>query len=555
MTKRIFRSICLAALAVLLTCLVIIAGAMYDYITAVQKNQLRAETGLAAQGVANEGMAYLETLRPDGYRVTWVAADGSVLYDSEADAAAMENHADREEIKSALETGYGESARMSATLTERLLYSAQRLPDGTVIRISGTQYTIWNFLLLMLPAIAALIAIALAFSLFLASRLSRKIVAPLNTLDLDDPLSNDTYDELSPLLRRIEQQHQEIGRQKTLLRRRREEFDAVTGSMNEGLVLLNDRGDILSINKSAGRLFNTDDSCVGSNMMTVYRNLGMLELLDKARKGETAEMILPLGAGTYQLNASPVVSEGAVAGVALLLFDVTERLNAEQMRREFTANVSHELKTPLHSISGCAEMIKTGMVKEADVPQFMDQIYKEAQRLIALVDDIIRLSRIDEGAKAMPREPADLLALAEDAAAQLALPASEKHVTIRTSGDHAEITGIVPILRELVYNLCDNAVKYNHDGGSVDVTVTDGPDEAVLTVADTGIGIPAAHQSRVFERFYRVDKSHSQETGGTGLGLSIVKHAAQLHDAKLTLHSVPDEGTTITVRFPKNPKA
>lgn len=553
MTKRIFRSICIAALAVLLTCLVIITGALYDYFTTIQKNQLRAETGLAAQGVANEGMAYLDGLQPDGYRVTWVASDGSVLYDSEADAEAMENHADREEIQSAFKTGYGESARTSATLTERLLYSAQLLPDGTVIRISCTQYTIWNFFLLMLPAIAVVIAVALLFSLFLASRLSRKIVKPLNTLNLDDPLSNDTYDELSPLLRRIEQQHQEISRQKTLLKRRREEFDAVTGSMSEGLVLLNDKDTILSINKSAARLFNTDDSCVGSSMMTVYRNLGMLTLLDKARNGETAEMTLPLGGGTYQLNASPVVSEGTVAGVALLLFDVTERLNAEQMRREFTANVSHELKTPLHSISGCAEMIKNGMVKEADVPQFVSQIYKEAQRLIALVDDIIRLSRIDEGAKALPREPADLLALAEDAAAQLSLLASEKHVTIRTAGEHAEITGIAAILRELVYNLCDNAVKYNRDGGSVDVTVADSPDEAVLTVSDTGIGIPEAHQSRIFERFYRVDKSHSKESGGTGLGLSIVKHAAQLHDAKIALHSVPGEGTAITVRFPKKP--
>lgn len=553
MTKRIFRAICLVAVAVVLACLIIITGVLYDSFTAIQRDQLKAQTGLAAQGVRNEGTSYFDGLDAGSFRITWVAADGSVLCDTQADAHGMENHGDREEILEALETGYGESARQSATLTERQLYSAERLSDGTVVRVSCLQYTIWRFFLLMLQPIAMVILIALALSLLLASRLSRKIVKPLNALNLDDPLSNDTYEELAPLLTRMERQHREIGKQEARLRRRREEFDAITGSLKEGLVLLSDKSVILSINKSAARLLNTDDSCVGCNMMTVYRNLAVYELVDKALRGESAELVVPLAGGKYQLNASPVVSEGGAGGVVLLLFDVTEKLNAEQLRREFTANVSHELKTPLHTISGCAEMIKNGMVAEKDLSQFVSQIYSEAQRLIALVDDILRLSRIDEGAKGLPREPADLLSLAEDAAAQLAVSAAQRNVTVSVRGVHTEILGITPILQELIYNLCDNAVKYNRPGGRVDVTVADGPEGALLTVADTGIGIPEDHQGRIFERFYRVDRSHSRESGGTGLGLSIAKHAAMLHYAEIDLKSTVGEGTVITVRFPKPP--
>ncbi|NCB51921.1 MAG: PAS domain-containing sensor histidine kinase [Clostridia bacterium] len=551
MTSRIFRSIFLVALCVILACFFIITGLLYGYFNDIQRDQLKAQTGLAAQGVSNEGLAYLEDLRTDGYRITWVDSDGTVLYDNEADPAQMENHADREEIISAFETGYGESTRQSATLTERQLYSAQLLPDGTVIRISSTQYTVWNFFLLMLRPMAIVLIIAVALSLLLASRLSRNIVRPLIALDLDEPLSNDTYEELSPLLTQIEHQHREIDKQRAELERRRDEFTAVTDSMNEGLVLLNEKDVVLSINKSAARLLNTDSSCVGSNIMTVYRSLALYELLEKAQKGESAEKILQLAGGKYQLNASPVVSDGAVAGAALLLFDVTEKLDAEQMRREFTANVSHELKTPLHSISGCAEMIKNGMVKEEDVPQFATQIYTEARNLIALVEDIIRLSRIDEGAADLPKEPVDLLAIAMETETQLGVTAAKKAVTISVTGTHARITGILPILRELVFNLCDNAVKYNKPGGRVEISVSEEPDNVVLKVKDSGIGIPKEHQGRVFERFYRVDKSHSRESGGTGLGLSIVKHAARLHNAAIELQSEPDKGTAITVSFPK----
>lgn len=551
MTSRIFRSICLVALCVILACFLIITGILYGYFNNIQRDQLKAQTGLAAQGVAGEGILYLEDLRTDGYRITWVDSDGTVLYDSEADPAEMENHATREEIISAFETGYGESARQSTTLTERQLYSAQLLPDGTVIRISCTQYTVWKFFIQMLRPLLVVLVVAAALSLLLASRLSRRIVKPLNALDLDEPLSNDTYEELSPLLTQIEHQHREIDKQKSALEHRQDEFNAVTDSMNEGLVLLNDKDLVLSINKSAARLFNTDSSCVGSNIMTVYRSLALYELLEKAQKGESAEKVLPLAGGKYQLNASPVVSDGAVAGVALLLFDVTEKLDAEQMRREFTANVSHELKTPLHSISGCAEMIKNGMVKEEDVPQFATQIYTEARNLIALVEDIIRLSRIDEGAADFPKEPVDLLSLVLETEAQLAIPAAKKTVAISVTGTHARIVGIKPILRELIYNLCDNAVKYNNPEGRVDISVTEEEDKVVLRVQDTGIGIPLEHQGRVFERFYRVDKSHSRESGGTGLGLSIVKHAARLHDAAIELMSEPGRGTTITVGFPK----
>ena len=551
MTKRIFRSIWLVALAVFLASVVLIMGVLYSYFTAVQQKQLRTETMLTAQGVTLKGDSYFEGLDLEGCRITWIGTDGAVLYDSQGDAATMENHADREEVKEALATGFGESSRYSTTHMERLLYSAKRLPDGTVIRLSSQQQSVLILVLSMLQPMAVVIAIALGLALLLAARVSKQIVKPLNELDLDEPLQNEEYDELAPLLRRIDSQQKQLKGQEMELRRRKREFEAITGNMNEGLVLLNARGRILSINPTAARLLGTDAGCVGRDILAVNREPELQTLLLQAQEGHRGEQVLDLGGGGYQLDVSPVLTDGTVTGVVLLFVDVTEKERAEEMRREFTANVSHELKTPLHTISGCAELLQSGLVKAGDEKQFVGQIYSEAQRLICLVEDIINLSHLDEGAGEMRREPVDLFALAERTVASLAPVAERAGVTVCLSGGPAEIVGIAQLLGGIVYNLCDNAIKYNRPGGTVEIAVNRESAGVGLSVRDNGIGIPAEHQSRIFERFYRVDKSHSKEVGGTGLGLSIVKHAAMIHGASVDLKSNPGEGTAITVFFPK----
>ncbi len=551
MTKRIFRSICLVAILVFLASAVFIMGALYSYFSSMQQKQLRLETGLAAQGVINAGSGYFEGLNPSDYRITWIGSDGTVLYDSQSSAEEMENHLEREEVRLAIEKGYGESSRYSTTLMEKLLYSAQKLPDGTIIRLAETQHSVLTLLLGMLQPILVVAIFAVILSLVLASGLSKKIVKPLNELNLDAPLSSEGYDEISPLLRRIDKQQKQLRAQSDELQRKRDEFEAVTGNMKDGLILLDVKGRILSINRSAAKLLDTDSRCIGKDILTVNRTLEMQELLRKAQGGIKAEKVMTIGSGKYQLDVSPVDSENEITGYVILLFDVTEKEQAEQMRREFTANVSHELKTPLHSISGCAELLNNDMVKPEDVKQFTGQIYMEAQRMIRLVDDIIGLSHLDEGADDMKRETIDLYTTAENTIKSLSTEATAANITVTLSGESAKLSGIPQLIGGIVYNLCDNAIKYNRKDGSVSIDVHTEDNYAVLTVSDTGIGIPPEHQSRIFERFYRVDKSHSKEVGGTGLGLSIVKHAAQIHSAQIDLHSTPNKGTTITVRFPK----
>ncbi len=549
MTSKIFRSIFAVALAVLLAALVIIMGVLYGYYGGVQKKQLAGQTAMAARGVELEGMEYLKNLDSD-CRLTWISPQGAVLYDSTTDAEGMENHLGREEVDEALATGVGESERYSTTLAEKTLYYARRLEDGSVLRVSVEQYTVLTLTLGLLQPFLVVMVLAVILSYFLARRLSRRIVEPLNKLDLEQPLENEAYEELAPLLSRIEHQHAQINRHLNELRRKRDEFSAVTGSMSEGLILLNERGVILSINPAAAGLFGIGADCVGRDVLTVDRSLPMQRLIASALAGRHDEAVETRDGRHYQIDASPVLSEGKVSGVVILTFDATERYLAEQQRREFSANVSHELKTPLQSIMGSAELLENGLVKPADIPRFVGHIRSEAARMVTLIDDIIRLSQLDEG-EAVPTEPVDLLALTQEAVRSLRDAAEKRRVTFHVQGAQAQVEGVRRMLYEIVYNLCDNAVKYNVEGGSVDVAVEDGPGQAVLTVSDTGIGIPPEHQARVFERFYRVDKSHSRETGGTGLGLSIVKHAAQYHGAALELQSAPGEGTRITVRFPK----
>ena len=549
MTKKIFQSILLVAGAVLLASLLIIMGFLYDYFGGVEENQLRDELSLAAAAVEDGGADYLSQLTADRYRLTWIAADGSVLYDTKTDAESLENHAARTEVSQALTTGTGESTRYSSTLMEKTMYYAQRLADGTVLRISISRATVGMIAVGMIQPLLIVLIVALILSGLLARRLSRRIVDPLNSLDLEHPLDNDAYEELSPLLKRIHRQHVEIQTQLRELHERTDEFTQITGSMREGLVLLDEHGDILSINAAAQALFGADAQCVGRDFLTIERSHEISAAIQAAVADGHSEVRAERAGRVYQFDISRITSDGKFLGTVILAFDITEQEFAERNRREFTANVSHELKTPLQGIIGSAELIENGMVKPDDLPRFVGHIHAEAARLVTLIDDIIRLSQLDE-VDAMPTEPVDLLAVSQEAAENLQDAAAARGVTVGVTGQPAVIPGVRRLIYEIVYNLCDNAIKYNRDGGRVDVTVAADADGSSITVADTGIGIAPEHQGRVFERFYRVDKSHSKASGGTGLGLSIVKHAVQYHHGRIELESTPGTGTTIRVVFP-----
>lgn len=549
MTKKIFQSILLVAGCVLLASLLIIMGFLYDYFGGVEENQLRDELSLASAAVEDGGTDYLSRLTADRYRLTWIAADGGVLYDTRTDAESLENHASRAEVSQALTTGTGESTRYSSTLMEKTMYYAQRLDDGTVLRISISRATVGMIAVGMIQPLLIVLIVALILSGLLARRLSRRIVDPLNSLDLEHPLDNDAYEELSPLLKRIHRQHVEIQTQLRELREKTDEFTQITGSMREGLVLLDEHGSILSINAAAQTLFGADAQCVGRDFLTIERSHEISAAIQAAVTDGHSEVRAERAGRVYQFDISRITSDGKPIGTVILAFDITEQEFAERNRREFTANVSHELKTPLQGIIGSAELIENGMVKPDDLPRFVGHIHAEAARLVTLIDDIIRLSQLDEG-DAMPTEPVDLLAVSQEAAENLHDAAAARDVTLSVTGQPVVMPGVRRLIYEIVYNLCDNAIKYNVDGGRVDIAVASGTDGSSITVADTGIGIAPEHQSRVFERFYRVDKSHSKASGGTGLGLSIVKHAVQYHHGRIELESTPGAGTTIRVVFP-----
>ena len=549
MTKKIFQSILLVAGCVLLASLLIIMGFLYDYFGGVEENQLRDELSLAAAAVEDGGTDYLSQLTADRCRLTWIAADGSVLYDTKTNAESLENHASRAEVSQALATGTGESTRYSSTLMEKTMYYAQRLDDGTVLRISISRATVGMIAVGMIQPLLIVLIVALILSGLLARRLSRRIVDPLNSLDLEHPLDNDAYEEVSPLLKRIHRQHVEIQTQLRELREKTDEFTQITGSMREGLVLLDEHGSILSINAAAQALFGADAQCVGRDFLTIERSHEISAAIQAAAADGHSEVRAERAGRVYQFDISRITSDGKFLGTVILAFDITEQEFAERNRREFTANVSHELKTPLQGIIGSAELIENGMVKPDDLPRFVGHIHAEAARLVTLIDDIIRLSQLDEG-DAMPTEPVDLLAVSQEAAENLHDAAAARNVTVSVTGQPAVLPGVRRLIYEIVYNLCDNAIKYNRDGGRVDVTVAADAGGSSITVADTGIGIAPEHQARVFERFYRVDKSHSKASGGTGLGLSIVKHAVQYHHGRIELESTPGTGTTIRVVFP-----
>ena len=552
MSHKIFRSILLVAAAVLLASLLIIMSYLYGYFAGVQERQLGDELSLAAAGVENYGESYLQTMKPGDYRITWIAADGTVLYDTIRPDTPEENHAGREEVKRALETGEGRSTRYSTTLLEKTIYYARRLTDGSVLRMSISGATTGYLALGVVQPALLVFVLALILSSFLARRISNRIVEPLNHLDLDHPLDNAAaYAELSPLLRRIHEQRVENAAQLRALRKKTDEFNQTIGSMKEGLVLLDENERILSINAAAKDVFAVNGDCMGRDFLTIDRDPDMTHALGKARADGHAEIRRAHRGRMYQFDISRIESSGAPIGTVLLAFDITEREYAERNRREFTANVSHELKTPLQGIIGSAELIENGMVQPQDVPRFVEHIHSEASRMVTLIGDIIRLSQLDEG-DVMPREDVDVLAAAKEAVLNLSDEAAKRGITMTVDGTPAIVHGVRRLISEIAFNLCENAVKYNRDGGSVFVKVETEGENTALTVQDTGIGIPDADQSRVFERFYRVDKSHSKASGGTGLGLSIVKHAVMYHHGKVELRSATGEGTCVRAVLPKN---
>ena len=553
MKKRIFLTVFAAALITVLVSLILLVGVTYRYINEDTRDQLMAQLDYLSQAVDDEGLTYLNQLENNSYRITWIAADGAVLFDNRNNISRMENHADRQEFIDAKAHGVSDIERESETMTTRLMYVAEALSDGSVLRIATNDISVGGVAwMLAVPSVLLILCISL-LAWFVARKLSRALVEPLNTLDLDHPLAGEAYDELVPLLSRIEQQHREIADQRVQLGQQRNEFQTVIDNMREGLVLLNQSGRILLINRSGRNLMKAmaeeDDLAAGEEIIT-SRNSVVDSLLDKAYDGKTSSATIIINSRSYEIHASPVESDEGIHGAVLFYVDVTEKVEAEQLRREFSANVSHELKTPLHSISGCAELMLSGIVKEEDKPRFLKQIYDEAQHMVSLIENIIKISRLDEEADALPVDKVDLYEIAQTVIEQLGNKAASRGIVMDLSGTHVTIKGVKTLLYEMIYNLCDNAIKYNVDDGAISVSVKKTKDAAVVKVKDTGVGISEDQQERIFERFYRVDKSHSRASGGTGLGLSIVKHAAIWHNATIKVKSKLGKGTTFIVRFP-----
>ena len=551
MTKRIFRSILAVSLAVLLASSLLIVGVLHGYFQDSVLADLTIRTAYIAHGIENEGIVYLEEDLPGGCRITLVDTDGTVLYDNREDPAQMENHADREEIHEAAMLGQGRAVRHSDTLSEKTIYYALRLSDGTILRVSDTEYSVWRLVIQAMQPMALVLVLAFVLALVLASRVSRQLVQPINALDLSQPGDQAPYEELAPLLGKIRSQNRQIQKQMLDLKQRQEEFTTITENMSEGFLVIDQETRVLSYNSAALRLLRGSvEGPAPDTAFALNREAGFRRCVEDALAGRRREELLEKDSSCRQVIASPVEQDGAIAGAVLVVLDVTEKEQRESLRREFTANVSHELKTPLTSILGTAEILQNGLVKPEDVSHFAGNIHREAGRLIGLVNNIIKLSRLDEGGPTTTWENVDLYQTAKSALDRLSAAAEQRQVTLELRGEPVQIHGVPQIVDEILYNLCDNAVVYNRPGGKVCVTVEDTGKSARVMVEDTGIGIPQEVQSRVFERFYRADKSHS--AGGTGLGLSIVKHGAAYLGAKVTLESEEGKGSTFTLIFPKS---
>lgn len=552
MKRRIYRSMLFLVLITLFCTTLLITAVIYQGFYHLMQQEIRNEAlFLATSFNENEGFDFSWLSTADyANRITWVARDGTVLFDNWADPANMENHANRPEVTAALQDGVGEAVHLSQTLGTQTFYRAVRLADGSVLRVAATINTVYKAVFDLLPYIILILLPVLVLAFTLANLLTKKIIVPLNNLNLENPLANDVYDELSPLLSRMARQKEQIAAQFQKLQEKQVEFNAITENMTEGLIILNNRGQILTLNKSAATIFGVRSPDYHNKHFTVVsRNLVLQKAVKVALDGLAYKDSFTKGQNTFELLASPVRDGEEVRGVILFILDITSQQKVEILRREFSANVSHELKSPLTSILGYAELMLTGMVQPEDQAALIDRIYNEARHLLRLVEDTINLSRLDEKDVQLPVEEIDLFALAQEVADRLAPLAQQKKIRFSVRGEKSIVAGVRPILAEMLYNLCDNAIKYNKENGTVEVGVSPAAEQVIVTVADNGIGIPQEEQSRVFERFYRIDKSHSRDTGGTGLGLAIVKHSAEFHNAQIELASTVGKGTTVTVTF------
>ena len=551
MTKKIFKSIMFVCALVLAVGLAAVMGILYRNFDRQMRKELSKEAAYLAYGVEQQGWNYLKNIKDKSARITYIDQDGTVLFDNEADVSEMKNHSDRTEFQKAEKYGAGESSRYSDTLSEKTIYYALRLKDGTVLRVSGTQDSVLALVENLIFPLCGLLCLMLILSGIMASAISKRIVKPINELDLESPEENLIYEELSPLLSKIHRQNREIQNQLELAKQQQEEFALITENMQEGLIVIDKYTMILSANSSAWNLFHMDRVCQGESVYCLDREEEFRHAIEQVLSGEHTELVLKLNGSDIQLIANPVIRDKKTEGAVVLLVNVTEKLERESLRREFSANVSHELKTPLTSISGFAEIMQSGLVKCEDIPQFAGRIYKESQRLLQLVEDVIQISQLDEEKTSYTWEPVDVYQVCKNAFESLKEKAKRLNVHLYICGEYMKMEAVRTLLEEAVYNVCDNAIKYNRNDGSVSVFLTQTAQEIQIVVKDTGVGIPKEDQDRVFERFYRVDKSHSKEIGGTGLGLSIVKHAVGALKGSVILRSEEGNGTEICMKFPK----
>ena len=551
MTKKIFKSIMFVCALVLTVGLAAVMGILYSNFDGQMRKELSKEAAYLAYGVEQQGVDYLKNIKDKSARITYIDQDGTVLFDNEADVSEMKNHSDRTEFQKAEKYGAGESSRYSDTLSEKTIYYALRLKDGTVLRVSGTQDSVLALVENLIFPLCGLLCLMLILSGIMASAISKRIVKPINELDLESPKENQIYEELSPLLSKIHRQNREIQNQLELAKQQQEEFSLITENMQEGLIVIDKYTMILSANSSAWNLFHMDRVRQGESVYCLDREEEFRHAIEQVLSGEHTELVLKLNGSDIQLIANPVIRDKKTEGAVVLLVNVTEKLERESLRREFSANVSHELKTPLTSISGFAEIMQGGLVKCEDIPQFAGRIYKESQRLLQLVEDVIQISQLDEEKTSYTWEPVDVYQVCKNAFESLKEKAKRLNVHLYICGEYMKMEAVRTLLEEAVYNVCDNAIKYNRNDGSVSVFLTQTAQEIQIVVKDTGVGITKEDQDRVFERFYRVDKSHSKEIGGTGLGLSIVKHAVGALKGSVMLRSEEGNGTEICMKFPK----
>lgn len=553
-TKKIFKSNIVVAAAVLIFGIACVMAILYQHFGKEINGELKKEASYLSYGVEQDGIDYLKQINEKDDRITYIAEDGTVLYDNMADAEAMENHSERKEVQEALKTGSGYAERTSETLSQKTIYYALRLPDHSVLRVSSTQFSVFVLLMELIPPIIGILIVMLIIAVIVSAHMANKIVEPINNLDLEHPEDNQVYDEVGPLLSKIYKQNRQIKNQLEAARRNQEEFGIITENMQEGLLVIDSYTMILSGNSSVWNMFQLKEAKIGDSVYSLNRNEDFRMLIEQVLKGQHGSVLLHLGNEAIQMIANPVTREHKVVGAVLLLMNETEKVEREQLRREFSANVSHELKTPLTSISGFAEIIQDGLVRAEDIKKFAGRIYDEAQRLITLVEDTIKVSQLDEGENPYEWEQLDAYTVVKDVCGRLKDIAAKKNVHLYIDGDKTMLCTVHPILDEIIYNLCDNGIKYNRDDGTVSIHLREMGENVEIRVKDNGIGIPGEDQNRVFERFYRVDKSHSKEIGGTGLGLSIVKHGVTFLGGTLKMISEIGKGTEITMIFPKERK-